>query len=101
MVRRGGRNPHRGPRLDLFGPEALTALSGNRSGQQQAQGPASAAAGVGSAGAQTPTAYATGERATTAGVGASFSPGEQVLIEEYFRRLHGDPAAPPPAPVPP
>jgi hypothetical protein len=33
------------------------------------------------------TAYATGTRTTTAGVGAAFSPGEQVLIEDYFRRL--------------
>ena len=106
MVRRGGRSTPNGEPLQLFGPEALSALSGATSGQQKSGTPANAAAAGDADQARAATAYATGTRATTAGVGASFSPGEQVLIEDYFRRLDGDPTAPagpeaPDAPRPP
>jgi hypothetical protein len=89
MVRRGG-DPRGGQPLQLFGPEALTALAGNRAGGRQQSG---AQAGTSAAEAGRPNAatpYATGVRTTTAGVGASFSPGEELLIEDYFRRLDGD-----------
>lgn len=107
MVRRGGRSTPTGAPMQLFGPEALSALSGATSGQQQSGAPTNAAAAGDADQARAATAYATGTRATTAGVGASFSPGEQVLIEDYFRRLDGDPTAPlvpkvgPEAPLPP
>ncbi len=94
MVRRGGRSTPNGQPMQLFGPEALTALSGAASGQQKSGAPANAAAAGDADQARAATAYGTGTRATTAGVGASFSPGEQVLIEDYFRRLDGDPQAP-------
>lgn len=100
MVRRGGRSTPTGQPMQLFGPEALSALSGATSGQQRSNAPANATAAGDADQARTATAYATGTRATTAGVGATFSPGEQVLIEDYFRRLDGDPAAPT-APLPP
>jgi hypothetical protein len=101
QVRRGGRSTPSGEQLQLFGPEALSALSGATSGQQKS-GTAGAEASGSSAEPRAATAYATGTRATTAGVGATFSPGEQVLIEDYFRRLDGDPTAPatPDAPGP-
>jgi chemotaxis protein histidine kinase CheA len=93
QVRRGGRSSPSGEQLQLFGPESLSALAGATSGQQKNGAPANAA-GASAAEARAATAYATGTRATTAGVGATFSPGEQVLIEDYFRRLDGDPSAP-------
>lgn len=101
LVRRGGRSTPTGAPMQLFGPEALSALSGAISGQQQSGAPTNAAAAGDADQARAATAYATGTRATTAGVGASFSPGEQVLIEDYFRRLDGDPTAPLVPPVGP
>jgi chemotaxis protein histidine kinase CheA len=100
MVRRGGRSTPNGQPMQLFGPEVLTALSGSTSGQQKSGAPAQASAAGSADQTRAATAYATGTRATTAGVGASFSPGEQVLIEDYFRRLDGDATAPV-APLPP
>ena len=94
MVRRGGRSTPNGQPMQLFGPEAMTALSGATSGQQKSGAPANAAAAGDADQARAATAYGTGTRPTTAGVGASFSPGEQVLIEDYFRRLDGDPQKP-------
>jgi len=102
MVRRGGRNTPSGAPMQLFGPEALSALSGAIAGQQSGGAPAAAATSNDSGPARAATAYEAGTRTTTAGVGAAFSPGEQVLIEDYFRRLDGGTAAPgtptPPAP---
>ena len=94
MVRRGGRSTPSSQPMQLFGPEALTALSGATSGQQRSGAPANGAAAGDADQARAATAYGTGTRTTTAGVGTAFSPGEQVLIEDYFRRLDGDPAAP-------
>ncbi|MBA3697262.1 MAG: hypothetical protein H0W78_00140 [Planctomycetes bacterium] len=101
IVRRGGRSTPNGAPMQLFGPEVLSALGGATSGQQRSGAPNDAAAAGDADQARAATAYATGTRTTTAGVGATFSPGEQVLIEDYFRRLEGDALAPVPPLTPP
>ncbi len=87
MVRRGGRAQPNSPQLQLFGPETLTALAGARSGNQQAHQAGQGAGVALDANGRPATAYATDVRKTTAGVGASFSPAEEKLIEDYFRNL--------------
>jgi chemotaxis protein histidine kinase CheA len=87
MVKRGGRTSPKGQQLQLFGPEALTALPGARGGNQQQGNNGNASADNLEANSRRATAYETDVRKTTAGVGASFSPAEEKLIEEYFRLL--------------
>ena len=100
IVRRGGTNPRASQKMQLFGPEALKALNGGRAGNERQGKGHSGAAAVETEESRSATAYATGVRTTTAGVGAAFSPGEQMLIEDYFRRLDSDPIAPVPVPTP-
>jgi hypothetical protein len=100
IVRRGGTNPRSSQKMQLFGPEALKALNGGRAGNERQGKGQSGTAALQTDEAHRATAYGTGVRTTTAGVGAAFSPGEQILIEDYFRRLDGDPVAPVPAPTP-
>ena len=87
MVKRGGRSSPKAQQLQLFGPETLTALAGALSGNQQQGNTSDAAAANLDATGRRATAYATDVRPTTAGVGASFSPAEEKLIEDYFRLL--------------
>ncbi|HEX3134618.1 MAG TPA: hypothetical protein VHX44_13690, partial [Planctomycetota bacterium] len=94
MVRRGGRRNPTGAPLQLFGPEVLKALNGATAGQQRSAAQAAGAITSDAGQARAATAYETGTRTTTAGVGAAFSPGEQVLIEDYFRRLDSGNAVP-------
>jgi hypothetical protein len=86
MVKRGGRARPSG-QLQLFGPETLTALAGALGGANQSGNTSDPAAAALDATSRRATAYATDVRPTTAGIGASFSPAEEKLIEEYFRYL--------------
>ena len=96
-VRQGGDTP-RGPSRQLIGPmDTLSTRNADRSGPGQAKSgtPAPAAPGTDSS-AHTPTAYGRDVRTTTAGLGAVLSPGEEAVVDGYFRRL--DERTPPPAP---
>ena len=87
MVKRGGHSSPKAQQLQLYGPETLKALAGATSGNQQQGNTSDPAAANLDAASHRATAYATDVRPTTAGVGASFSPAEEKLIEDYFRLL--------------
>lgn len=86
-AKRGGKAPPKGPTQQIYGPLATATLPG---GKLQG-GPGREGKGVttsdASAGTGTGTPYARGVRSTTAGVGTSFTPGEEALIDEYYRRM--------------
>lgn len=95
MVRPGGKP--RGANMPLYGPEPLASLAGGRpGGNGQAPGATAVRDADGSLHPATP--YATGTRATDAGIGAPLGPGERRMVDDYFRRLDGDPLAPAPTP---
>jgi hypothetical protein len=107
LVRPGGRPS--AATMPLYGPEPLASLPGGRTGGNGTNG-GGAAVVRGTDGSLHPaTPYAAGTRTSVAGIGVPLGPGEQRLVDDYYRRLDGDALAPPvassparpPAPAPP
>ena len=97
-ARRGGdAHPNQGKQI--YGPASTLAAASDRRGGKGLDGKGGQVPEAGTGTAE-PTPYARGERATTAGIGASLTPAEEHLVDEYFRGLNdATPQAPAPAPA--
>ena len=96
-VRRGG-DAAKNPGKQLYGPISTLASASDKRGGPKRDGKGGSANPAG-AGTADPTPHARSERTTTAGIGATLTPDEEHLIDDYYRGLEAPslPLTPPAA----
>ena len=96
-VRRGGNAGTKTNTIPLYGPLATLAPAGNKPGGLGKKGHSTASPEA-QIGTEAATPYNQGVRSTTAGLGASLTPAEEVVVDDYYRRLV-EPLPPPVSPA--
>ena len=96
-VRRGGKAHSNPNAIPLYGPLATLTPAGGKPGGLGKKG-TNKAVPEAQTGTEAATPYNQGVRSTTAGLGASLTPAEEAVVDDYYRRL-ADPLAPPDTPM--